>query len=111
MPLVAPTTTPERLEAIGADARGFVYTVSLTGTTGERDELPPDLTATVERVRAASRDPGGGGVRHLDGRPGVGGGRAGRRRDRGQPVVRAAAEGGADGGGRSWSPSWTPALR
>ena len=57
VPLVAPTTTPERLSAIGADARGFVYTVSLTGTTGERSELPPDLTATVERVRACTDAP------------------------------------------------------
>ena len=38
--MVAPTTTPERIEEIGAAARGFVYTVSLTGTTGERGELP-----------------------------------------------------------------------
>ena len=36
VPLVAPTTPDERLEAIGARARGFVYAVSLTGTTGER---------------------------------------------------------------------------
>jgi tryptophan synthase alpha chain len=57
VPLVAPTTTPERMAAIGADARGFVYTVSLTGTTGERDELPPALGETVERVRAATELP------------------------------------------------------
>jgi tryptophan synthase alpha chain len=57
VPLVAPTTTPERIAEIGADARGFVYTVSLTGTTGERAELPPGLTDTVERVRAASTVP------------------------------------------------------
>jgi tryptophan synthase alpha chain len=57
VPLVAPTTTPERIAAIGADARGFVYTVSLTGTTGERAELPPGLTETVGRVRAASSVP------------------------------------------------------
>ena len=57
VPLVAPTTTPERIAAIGAGARGFVYTVSLTGTTGERAELPPELTATVERVRAATEVP------------------------------------------------------
>jgi len=57
VPLVAPTTTPERIADIGADARGFVYTVSLTGTTGERAELPPDLTATVERVRSAATVP------------------------------------------------------
>jgi tryptophan synthase alpha chain len=57
VPLVAPTTTPERIAEIGADARGFVYTVSLTGTTGERATLPPGLTETVERVRAASTVP------------------------------------------------------
>jgi tryptophan synthase alpha chain len=54
IPLVAPTTSDERIRAIGADARGFVYTVSTTGTTGERTELPPELTTTVERVRAAT---------------------------------------------------------
>ena len=54
VPLVAPSTSPERLQAIGADARGFVYTVSLTGTTGERSALPPELPGLVERVRAAA---------------------------------------------------------
>jgi tryptophan synthase alpha chain len=57
VPLVAPTTTPERIAEIGADARGFVYTVSLTGTTGERAELPPGLADTVGRVRTATDVP------------------------------------------------------
>ena len=57
VPLAAPTTTDERLAAIGADARGFVYTVSLTGTTGERAELPPGLVDTVARVRRAASVP------------------------------------------------------
>jgi tryptophan synthase alpha chain len=57
IPLVAPTTTTERMREIGADARGFVYAVSLTGTTGERDELPPELPALVDRVRAAAELP------------------------------------------------------
>jgi len=57
VPLVAPTSTEDRVRRIGAEARGFVYTVSLTGTTGERDELPPGLDATVERVRTASELP------------------------------------------------------
>ena len=57
VPLVAPTTTPERLAEIGRDARGFVYAVSLTGTTGERDELSPDLSALLERVRASTELP------------------------------------------------------
>ena len=37
VPLVAPTTPEERLARICAQARGFIYTVSVTGTTGERD--------------------------------------------------------------------------
>jgi tryptophan synthase alpha chain len=57
VPLVAPTTMPERLADIGRAARGFVYTVSLSGTTGERDALAPELKDTVERVRAASSVP------------------------------------------------------
>jgi len=54
IPLVAPTTTPERMTDIGTDARGFVYAVSLTGTTGERDELPPELPGLVDRVHGAT---------------------------------------------------------
>jgi tryptophan synthase alpha chain len=57
VPLVAPTTTPERVAEIGAGARGFVYTVSVTGVTGERGELSPDLEATVTRVRASTEVP------------------------------------------------------
>jgi tryptophan synthase alpha chain len=38
VPLVAPTTPVERLSAIGGRARGFMYTVSVAGTTGERAE-------------------------------------------------------------------------
>ena len=55
--LVAPNTATDRLRAIGEDARGFVYAVSLTGTTGERSALPPELPAMVERVRAATSMP------------------------------------------------------
>jgi tryptophan synthase alpha chain len=36
VPLVAPTTPDARFEAIGRGARGFLYTVSSLGTTGER---------------------------------------------------------------------------
>lgn len=57
VPLVAPTTTADRITRIGADARGFVYTVSLTGTTGERAELPPGLPDTVAAVRASTGVP------------------------------------------------------
>lgn len=57
VPLVARSSTPERVARIGAAARGFVYAVSLAGTTGERDELPPELPQLVERVRAATTVP------------------------------------------------------
>ena len=57
IPLAAPNTPAERLERIAADARGFVYTVSVAGTTGERSELPPELRDTVQRVKDASEVP------------------------------------------------------
>jgi len=49
--LAAPTSTPARLEALGARSRGFVYVVSSLGVTGERDELAAGLAALVARVR------------------------------------------------------------
>ena len=96
MPLVAPTTTPERIAEIGADARGFVYTVSLTGTTGERERAAPGLAETVERVRAATEVPVAVGFGISTGGAGPRRGRDRRRGDRGSRVVRAAGEGGAD---------------
>lgn len=52
VPLVAPTTTDERLARIGERARGFLYTVSVTGTTGERAVLSDTFAAVVERAKA-----------------------------------------------------------
>ena len=52
--LAAPTSTPERLSRVGTASRGFVYCVSTTGVTGERAELPDELSALVERVREAT---------------------------------------------------------
>jgi tryptophan synthase alpha chain len=57
VPLVAPTTTPERLAAIGAAARGFLYTVSVVGTTGERVSLPEAFAEVVARARACTSVP------------------------------------------------------
>jgi len=57
VPLVAPTTPPERLAAIGARARGFVYTVSVVGTTGERRELAEHFAEVVARTKAATAAP------------------------------------------------------
>ena len=51
VPLVAPTTPPERRRAIAESALGFIYVVSTVGVTGEREELPPELTELVSSVR------------------------------------------------------------
>lgn len=57
VPLVAPTSPPERVARIGAHARGFVYAVTLTGTTGERASLDGDLAGVVARVAAHTTVP------------------------------------------------------
>ena len=57
VPLVAPTTDPERLRAIGARAMGFLYTVSVVGTTGERDALAESLAAVIARAKASTEVP------------------------------------------------------
>jgi len=55
--LLAPTSTPERI-ALGARlSSGFVYCISRTGVTGVRAELPADLRALLERIRAATDRP------------------------------------------------------
>ena len=95
VPLVAPTTPDERLAAIGADARGFVYTVSLAGTTGERAELPPELGAQVERVRAVSSAPVAVGFGIADGAQARAVGDIADGVIVGSRLVRAAGEGGA----------------
>jgi tryptophan synthase alpha chain len=97
IPLVAPTTRDELLTAIGRDADGFVYAVSLVGITGERGELPPGLARLVERIRGATDVPVavGFGISTAEQARAVGdladGVIVGSR------VVRAAGESGADG--------------
>lgn len=55
VPLVAPTTPDDRLAAIGARARGFLYAVSTVGTTGERAD--GDYTELVGRAQARTHVP------------------------------------------------------
>ncbi len=57
VPLVAPTTPPERRTWICEQAEGFVYVVSLRGVTGERDELQPELEVMVSGARADAAVP------------------------------------------------------
>jgi tryptophan synthase alpha chain len=49
--LVAPTSTDERLRLAAANTDGWLYLVTLTGTTGARAELSPALAGLVERAR------------------------------------------------------------
>jgi len=57
IPLAAPTTPEERLRRIGRQARGFLYTVSLTGITGERKDLAAQLPETLARAKRATDVP------------------------------------------------------
>ncbi|HEY5285643.1 MAG TPA: tryptophan synthase subunit alpha [Solirubrobacteraceae bacterium] len=57
VPLVAPTTPPERLARIGERARGFLYTVSVVGTTGERAALSDRFAEVVSRAKASTAAP------------------------------------------------------
>ena len=50
--LVAPTSTDERIAYAGAQTDGWLYLVTLTGTTGARGDLSPALRGLVERARA-----------------------------------------------------------
>lgn len=49
--LVAPTSPQSRREAIAAACSGFIYCVSVAGTTGERDEMPAELADQVASLR------------------------------------------------------------
>lgn len=54
VPLVAPTSSDKRIAALADMATTFLYCVSVTGVTGARSELPPDLDEFIERVRKAT---------------------------------------------------------
>lgn len=55
--LVAPTTPDERMRGIVKRSRGFIYYVSVAGTTGARTALPSDLAQHIARVKAATDKP------------------------------------------------------
>jgi len=52
--LIAPTTPTDRAQRIAAASSGFVYVVSRAGITGERDDLPPELTDRLATLREAT---------------------------------------------------------
>lgn len=51
--MVTPVTGAARLAALGAGSQGFVYAVTMTGTTGRNVAVPDEVLAYLERVRAA----------------------------------------------------------
>ena len=55
--LVAPTSTDDRLAVAAAETEGWLYLVTLTGTTGTRSDLSPALAGLVERARRATDKP------------------------------------------------------
>jgi tryptophan synthase alpha chain len=55
--LVAPTSTDERIRLAAETTDGWLYLVTVTGTTGPREELSPALASLVERARAVTDVP------------------------------------------------------
>ena len=55
--MAAPTSTTPRLRLIAKKSRGFIYVVSLTGVTGERQELPADMPVQIGAIRRVTTMP------------------------------------------------------
>jgi len=57
IPMLAPTSSPERMEMIARNAKGFIYLVSVTGITGERKSLAEGLGELIAQVREHTSAP------------------------------------------------------
>ncbi len=57
IPLITPTTTPERAELITQSASGFIYYVAVTGITGERSTVPTQLAPRIAWLRERTKLP------------------------------------------------------
>ncbi len=55
--LVAPTSDEQRIKRVCANCSGFIYYVSLTGTTGARERLPRELSRQVRRIKRFTTKP------------------------------------------------------
>jgi tryptophan synthase alpha chain len=55
--MVTPVTPPARLEMLCGSAQGFVYAVTMTGTTGKSAEVPDSVLDYMDRVKRCSRVP------------------------------------------------------
>lgn len=66
--MVSPVTPTERLARLCAVAQGFIYAVTMTGTTGKSVAIPDDVLAYMDRVRKVAPIPvcAGFGIRTRD---------------------------------------------
>jgi len=66
--MVTPVTAPQRLQQVCASSQGFVYAVTMTGTTGKNVAVPPEVTGYLDTVRSLSPVPvcAGFGIRSRD---------------------------------------------
>jgi tryptophan synthase alpha chain len=55
--MVTPVTRPERLAKLCAASQGFIYAVTMTGTTGRSASVPGEVTRYLDSVRAVSKLP------------------------------------------------------
>jgi tryptophan synthase alpha chain len=55
--MVTPVTQPQRLKQLCASSQGFIYAVTMTGTTGKSVAVPEDVIAYLERVRQLATVP------------------------------------------------------
>jgi tryptophan synthase alpha chain len=55
--MVTPVTPPERLQMLCKQAKGFIYAVTMTGTTGKAVEVPDEVLEYMRRVKRASSVP------------------------------------------------------
>ncbi len=55
--LLSPTSDPARISKVSSSASGFIYYVSLTGTTGARKSLPKELIKQVRKIKRVTAKP------------------------------------------------------
>ena len=55
--MVTPVTTPERMQRLCQASQGFIYAVTMTGTTGKNVAVPDNVVDYLERVRAIAPVP------------------------------------------------------
>jgi tryptophan synthase alpha chain len=55
--MVTPVTKPERLKQLCEASQGFVYAVTMTGTTGKNVAVPEEVVSYLDRVRTLAKVP------------------------------------------------------